>query len=182
KLTATSGNNQAANPSTTFANPLVVTVTSAFGEPVAGGMVVYSPPSFGASAVLAGNPAAIGATGPSSVSATANSSPGTDAVGAGIPSPGANTVGFELQNYMPSPIVVGTLLDKNDPSHGPTSLREAIASAGPGAEITFMPGLSGTIVLALGPLNITRSVTITGPGASVLTISGDDTSRILNGA
>jgi len=62
---------------------------------------------------------------------------------------------------------------------GPGSLRQALADAdAPGADtIVFQPGLTGTITLS-GQLNVNDSVTITGPGAGVLTISGNNNSRI----
>jgi Right handed beta helix region len=63
---------------------------------------------------------------------------------------------------------------------GPGSLRQAIADsnnlAGDDA-IVFQPGLTGTITLN-GQLNVTRPVTITGPGSGALTISGNNASRI----
>ena len=60
---------------------------------------------------------------------------------------------------------------------GPGSLRQAIleanASAADGhALISFDPGLSGTITLTSGALNITHDMFINGPGASLLTVSG----------
>jgi hypothetical protein len=60
------------------------------------------------------------------------------------------------------------------------SLREAItaASGTPGAVIDFQPGLSGTVTLTLGQLQINDPVTITGPGAGAITISGNNASRI----
>ncbi len=67
----------------------------------------------------------------------------------------------------------------NDSNAG--SLRNAIASANAvaGADtITF--GVTGTITLTSGELAITESVTIDGPGASSLTISGNNSSRIFN--
>lgn len=63
---------------------------------------------------------------------------------------------------------------------GAGSLAQAVidANANPDAdEITFQSGLSGTINLA-GQLNITESVTITGPGADALTVSGGNSSRV----
>ena len=83
-------------------------------------------------------------------------------VGAGT----AHAAGFEVQNTDDS---------------GPGSLRQAIAdangTAGPD-EITFAPGVSGTISLALGQLTVTDSLTITGPGSSVLAISGGGANRL----
>src|SRR5262249_44959295 len=61
---------------------------------------------------------------------------------------------------------------------GPGSLREAIAIAPAGDTVVFEPGLSGTITLTTGQLTIDKSLTIAGPGADVLTVSGDDASRV----
>jgi len=66
---------------------------------------------------------------------------------------------------------------------GAGSLRQALAEANvtPGADtILFQPGLSGTITLTTGELHISDSLTITGPGAGVLTVSGNNASRVLN--
>jgi hypothetical protein len=84
-----------------------------------------------------------------------------------------------------APIVVDTLVDASDGklSKGDLSLREAIelSNAQPGAEtIVFDPSLfasgPGSILLTQGELVITGTMTITGPGASLLTIdaSGND--------
>src|SRR5262245_39209720 len=61
------------------------------------------------------------------------------------------------------------------------SLREAITAAngnGQADTIAFQPGLSGTIRLDNGALTIKGSVTITGPGAGEITLSGENNSRV----
>src|SRR6516162_3239603 len=61
------------------------------------------------------------------------------------------------------------------------SLRDAItqANAHHGTDkINFQPRLAGTISLTGGELGITDDLTITGPGAGRLTVSGNETSRI----
>jgi parallel beta-helix repeat protein len=73
-----------------------------------------------------------------------------------------------------------TVTNLNDAGLG--SLRQAIAdaNAAPGADtITFAAGLSGSITLTTGQLTVTDSVTIQGPGSSVLTVSGNNASRVL---
>src|SRR5262245_12598804 len=62
---------------------------------------------------------------------------------------------------------------------GPDSLRAAVvaANANPGAD-TIEFGVTGTIGLTSGELDITDSVTINGPGASALTVSGNHASRV----
>jgi hypothetical protein len=66
---------------------------------------------------------------------------------------------------------------------GPNSLRQAVlnANAAPGADaIAFAPGLTGTITLTSGEIRITDSLAVDGPGASMLTVSGSDLSRIFH--
>jgi predicted outer membrane repeat protein len=51
--------------------------------------------------------------------------------------------------------------------------------SGSGAdEIRFLPGLSGTITLTLGQLFVRSDLTITGPDAALLSITGDDGSHV----
>src|SRR5215213_1694805 len=64
---------------------------------------------------------------------------------------------------------------------GPGSLRQAVldANGSPGAdEVTFQPGLTGTIVLTSGEIPVTDDLVIAGPGAGLLTVSGNNSSRI----
>src|SRR6516165_1092122 len=70
-----------------------------------------------------------------------------------------------------------TVMNLND--SGPGSLRDAIATTPPGGTVDFQPGLSGTIPLTTGQLNLTGDLTITGPGASVIAVSGPGLSRVL---
>ena len=66
---------------------------------------------------------------------------------------------------------------------GDCTLREAINAANNAAggdTILFASGGTGTITLAQGELPVTDSLTILGPGARALAISGGDTSRIFN--
>jgi MYXO-CTERM domain-containing protein len=64
---------------------------------------------------------------------------------------------------------------------GAGSLRAAIeaANAAAGADvITFQSSVTGTITLTSGQLEIDDSVVVEGPGASALTVSGNDASRV----
>lgn len=75
---------------------------------------------------------------------------------------------------LPSTFTVLNLLDS-----GPDSLRAAVAAANanPGADaIDF--ATTGTIALTSGELDITDSLTINGPGAGALTVSGYHVSRV----
>jgi predicted outer membrane repeat protein len=81
-----------------------------------------------------------------------------------------------------SVFVVNTLSDDPAPDSGRTSLRQAIAraaaSAGPDT-IAFAPGLTGTITLTAGPLDIADlDLAIIGPGTARLSISGNDATRV----
>lgn len=60
------------------------------------------------------------------------------------------------------------------------SLRDAIANTPANGIVTFQSGLSGTINLnlGLGSLNINKSLTISGPGASAITVSGQNQLRV----
>ncbi len=67
------------------------------------------------------------------------------------------------------------------PDDGTTgTLRQVIASALPNDTIVFQPGLTGTIVLDTirGPLVLAQNVTITGPGAASIVISGNNAVRV----
>jgi len=71
---------------------------------------------------------------------------------------------------------VSTLSDS-----GAGSLRQAIADANAAAgadTITFQSAVTGTITLTSGEIDITDSLTIDGPGAAMLSVSGNDSSRI----
>jgi hypothetical protein len=71
------------------------------------------------------------------------------------------------------PTTVSNLSD-NDPG----SLRDAIATTPAGETVDFQPGLTGTITLTSGELDISQNLTITGPGAGVITVSGNSASRV----
>jgi hypothetical protein len=70
------------------------------------------------------------------------------------------------------------VLNTNDSGAG--SLRQAIAVALSGDIITFDPSVTNTIGLISGELAIGRSLTITGPGATNLAVSGNGVSRVFN--
>jgi hypothetical protein len=79
---------------------------------------------------------------------------------------------------LPSTFTVLNLADS-----GTGSLRQAVhdANANPGADaIAFAHGLHGTIGLTSGQLSITDALSITGPGATQLTISGSNASRVFD--
>jgi predicted outer membrane repeat protein len=77
--------------------------------------------------------------------------------------------------------VPSTLMVTNTLDDGPGSLRADIAAAKNNDTIVFAPSLHGqTITLVTGDLDVTRNLTIQGPGAGQLTISGGFTSRVFD--
>src|SRR5438552_3665117 len=75
--------------------------------------------------------------------------------------------------------VLSTLTVTNPADSGDGSLRAAIAGAHSGDQIVFDTSLRGqTITLTSGPLAITQSLNIEGPGADQLAVSGNHASRI----
>ncbi|HVK13538.1 MAG TPA: hypothetical protein VM597_32625, partial [Gemmataceae bacterium] len=79
--------------------------------------------------------------------------------------------------------VPATFMVLNLADGGEGSLRQAVldANAQPGAdEVRFADELQGTIALTSGQLNITGELTIDGPGAGLLAVSGNHQSRVFN--
>jgi CSLREA domain-containing protein len=78
---------------------------------------------------------------------------------------------------------VTTLTDQDDGACTSTqcTLRDAVNYSATGDTIAFHSGLSGTITInaGLGALVVRRNLTITGPGASTITVSGNNASRVL---
>lgn len=77
-----------------------------------------------------------------------------------------------------APARAGTLTVTTTADSGPGSLRHAITSAAPDDTIDFALTYPATIILTSGELAITESLTITGPGPDLLTVSGNDASRV----
>ena len=72
-----------------------------------------------------------------------------------------------------------TVTNLNDSGVG--SLRQAISNAASNGDvIVFAAGVTGTITLTSGELFFTKSLTIAGPGAVNLTVSGNNTSRVFS--
>ncbi len=70
----------------------------------------------------------------------------------------------------------------NTNDSGAGSLRDTISSASPGDTITFASDVTGTITLTGGDLDFKphQDLVIEGPGAGILTISGNDASNVFN--
>lgn len=82
---------------------------------------------------------------------------------------------------VPAVFTVTSLLDTVDANDGVLTLREAISSANADAaadDITFQPGLTGTISLTGGQMYIENPVTITGNGAANTVVDAQQRSRI----
>jgi parallel beta-helix repeat protein len=171
-----------------FPKPVTFAVTANNPvEPVDGGIVRFAvTPAGGASATLSAATANI-AGGVASVTATANTTIGKYFVSA--TATGADPDGFALTNTERPSLIVTTNLDEVDDTDGLTSLREAIAYANslPGPQtIIFDPAVFGTkplmIRLTGGPIVVTdpATITIVGPGAKLLTMSGGGKSRVFD--
>jgi predicted outer membrane repeat protein len=85
-----------------------------------------------------------------------------------------NTWYFPLDAWDPGNIVTTSA------DNGPGSLRSALLGATDGDVITFDPSLNGDTIQLVSQLIICSDVTIEGPGASLLAISGSDVTRILS--
>ena len=81
----------------------------------------------------------------------------------------------EKGHAFPADIIIVT----NTNDSGPGSLRDALAIANDGDTIDAT-GISGTILLTSGELQITHNLTINGPGAGTLAVNGNHTSRVFD--
>lgn len=61
---------------------------------------------------------------------------------------------------------------------GPGSLRDAIAATASGGMVDFQPGLSGPVTLTSASLTISQDITIRGPGADVIIVSGNNARQV----
>lgn len=89
----------------------------------------------------------------------------------------ARAVGVLCAVSLASAVLAGTAqaatdVVTNTASSGPGSLSDTIASAASGDEITFAPGVTGTISLSSGIQIAQQSLSIVGPGETTLTIDG----------
>ena len=86
---------------------------------------------------------------------------------------GTPSIVHAAPNYSVTNLSVTNLNDS-----GPGSLRQALADATVGDTITF--AVTGMITLTSGELVVSQDVTLVGPGASSLRISGNLTSRVIH--
>ena len=123
-------------------------------------------------AIPANSPAHDAGSNPTHALFDQRGSPFSRTLGAG-PDIGA----FEVQNE-PLSLIVTNLNDS-----GTGSLRRAVnvGNDTPGPDtVQFLAGLTGTILLTSGQINITDAITIPGPGAGILSVDGNNASRIFN--
>lgn len=79
--------------------------------------------------------------------------------------------GYDRVVRVPRHLIVTSRADS-----GPGTLREAVAVSDDGDEIRF--DIDGLIALTTGELTVTNDLSVTGPGADRLAISGSNTSRV----
>jgi hypothetical protein len=77
---------------------------------------------------------------------------------------------------LPAGARAATLTVTNAADSGPGTLRQLITSALAGDTINF--AVTGTVTLTSGQLSIGKNLTLSGPGPSLLTLSGNNASRI----
>jgi predicted outer membrane repeat protein len=138
---ALSGNNQKALIETAFTTPLGLSITAHNPiEPVAGGQITFTPPATGASAAITGSPVTLDASGAASVTATANSIPGSYSVI--VSTTGVSDATFSLTNLTTILYVIsGGLTDGLCESWANAcELRYALTSAAAGQEIWIKAG------------------------------------------
>jgi hypothetical protein len=168
-IVVTSGSGQSTNVSSAFSAPLVVTVTANNPiEPVAGGLVTFTPPASGASATISGSPATISATGTASVTATANGLSGTYTVFAtasGITTPASFSLANRPTIVLLDPSGKGALTDSgngtivvrgnSDIVVASTNAASVIVSGNGGVTATYidLKSTTGTQVSGNGKLN-----------------------------
>jgi parallel beta-helix repeat protein len=146
-LAYTSGNNQSAPITTAFAGPLVATVSSAHGEPVAGGTVTFTGPGGGAGIAPSPLTATIAADGRASAGTTANATVGGPYTVTASAAGAAPNVTFSLTNTrVPTRLVAD---DANGTYSGTTTLRATLTATSGGTGVggkTILFTLNGTQV------------------------------------
>jgi hypothetical protein len=100
RIAISGGNNQSTTVDTAFAKPLVVSVSSAHGEPVDGGFVTFTAPANGASAAFSAGirTASINGSDQASINLLANAIAGGQYIVKATASGGSCTVRFSLTN------------------------------------------------------------------------------------
>ena len=84
---------------------------------------------------------------------------------------------FGLGTWQVANAATLTVTNSNDAGAG--SLRDAVTTAAPGDTIVF-GSVTGVITLTSGEIVLNKNLTISGPGAATLAVSGNNASRIFN--
>jgi len=95
------------------------------------------------------------------------------------PGRGAGRAGFTgLGTGLHKPAHAATLTVTNLNDSGAGSLRDRVAAASPGETISF--SVTGTITLTKGEIILDKNLSIAGPGAGSVSISGNNSSRVFS--
>ena len=106
---------------------------------------------------------------------TANGAPATDHDGQPYGSP-PSIGAYELADQSSQDYVV---TNTNDSGAGSLRAAMGFANVHQNTTVTFAPSVTGTITLTSGALpNVTQNLTLTGPGAGVLAVDGNQASRV----
>ena len=174
-VTAIAGTPQKAIRNHVFTDTLKAKVFDASNNALPGVNVIFVAPAGGSTgSFLGGKDTAIVVTDNNGVAAaplfTANGVAGAYIVNGsvtGLTTPAA----FQLSNICGANVVI------NNNDSGAGSLRSIIADACPDSTITFAPGIT-RILLTSGQIVITEALTIHGPGADILNVSGNYIDRV----
>ena len=172
-LTKTGGDSQSTMINTAFTNPLTLSVTSAFSEPVNNGQVTFTGPSSGASTNPTVNNATV-ASGGVSRTVTANSTTGGP-YNVTASAAGATDINFMLSNQAATTTALTS--DLNPSTFGASVTFTAIPSAGTGT-VTFKDNgtnIIGCVGLSLSAGKATCAISTLAVGTHPITAvySGD---------
>jgi len=180
-----SGNAQSTAVGTSFLNPLVLTVSSPYGDPVQGGVLTFTAPGSGASATLAGGTgatatAAISPTGQATVAVTANTVPGSYSVTA-TAGGAASSATFSLTNTAGAAASItatggtsqSTTVDTAFGAPLQVLVADAYGNPVPGASVAFAaPGTGASGNFGGGAVVTTNAQGIAGPAFTANTKAG----------
>ena len=183
-ITVTKGSSpQSTTVSTAFAKPLSVIVFSPFGDPVAGGVITYTAPASGPSAILQTLTATIDSNGRASVSAMANGTPGSYSVTA-TASGVTKAASFSLTNTPPAPtqLVIHTQPSSTATAGSPFGTQPVVYVEDESGNLETGDNTTVVTVSSLpagsGPLQGTTSVTVHG-GIATFTNLADNTAETI---
>ncbi|MBU6336129.1 MAG: hypothetical protein KGS47_17200, partial [Chloroflexi bacterium] len=173
---------QTTTAGSTFSLPLVARFFSSSGEPVGpGGVLSIASPVTGAALAPSTTFGLVDAQGWATVTLTAGSSVGSYPITITAVGVATTTVGRLTNLIPPIPPLNCSAVVTSTADSGPGSLRSAVACQPAGSTITFAPAtfsVPRTITLT-AQIPVTRSLIISGPGSSLLTISGNNVTRTL---